>query len=262
MEFKIVELTDNSQNYLEITTDKNCLQNAKSFKEGDKIKIDFNSLFLSTCLYGSSKKESIKIQKDNCKKMLAFYKVAKKVFKFLVKQGIFDGTIFVDNLPKKKNNNDLMLVALLNVDFNFKAFSKMKGAYEGACDFLDAENSLNKMCDFYDNHCANHRENGIDKTTGCCPSFCKIRVTGAPCKHKNLSCKIFMCDYLINQKGFYFTPNTLAVLKKHTTLFERAVCFGMLCKTEKKSLTFLWFIRIASFITTPLVLLLLGLLIF
>jgi hypothetical protein len=99
------------------------------------------------------------------------------------------------------------------------------------------------MCDFHDNHCTKHRDKGIDKTTGCCPSFCKVRVTGEPCKHKNLSCKIFMCDYLIYEKGFYFTPNTVAVLCKHMTPLERAICFGILCRTQRKSLKFLWFVR-------------------
>lgn len=243
MEFKIEQLTDKSQNYIEIINDKQTFNTIKSFKQGDKIKIGFENLFLSTCLYGSTKKESIKIQKDNCKLVLKFYKIIKKAVKILIKQGFFDGTIYIEGLSDKKNNNDLMLVALLDVDFNFKFFQKMKGAYEHSCDFLDAENSLNKMCNFYDNHCTKHRDKGIDKSTGCCPSFCKIRVPGQACGHKNLACKIFMCDYLIYEKGFYFTPHTLPVLKKHMTIFERAFCFGLLCRTEKKSLNFLWFIR-------------------
>ena len=242
MKFSIEELKEGSNSYIEISNDKNCLTKIKDFKENDIIKIDFNSLNLGIKLYGSSKKESIKIQQENCKTLLKFYKIVKKAVKILKKKN-FSGTFFVENLSNKLNNNDIMLVGLLEVDFNTKLSNKVKMAYEYACDFLDAENSLNKMCDFHDNHCTKHRDKQIDKTTGCCPSFCKIRVSGEPCKHKNLACKIFMCDYLINEKGYYFTPHTLAVLKKHMTIFERAVCFGTLCRTEKKSLKFVGIIR-------------------
>ena len=88
MEFKIEELVDESQNYIEITGNKECLNNVKAFTNDNKIKIDFNSLMLSTCLYGSTKKESLEIQKKNCKLMLKFYKVVEKAVKFLKKQGI------------------------------------------------------------------------------------------------------------------------------------------------------------------------------
>ena len=170
------------------------------------------------------------------------YIVIKKTIKYLLKSD-FNGEIFIDKLDEKKNNNDIMLLALLEVDFNTKCSKKMRKSYEFACDWFDAENSLNKMCDFRDNHCTKHREKGIDKTTGCCPNFCKIRIPGQACKHKNLSCKIFMCDYLINEKGYYFTPNTLPILKKHFSIFERAVMFGNLCKDENKSLIFIKMVR-------------------
>ena len=106
------------------------------------------------------------------------------------------------------------------------------------------ENSLNNMCDFQDNKCTKHREKGIEKNTGCCASFCKLREPGKICPHKNLSCKIFMCDYLINEKGYYFTPNTVLILRKYFTWFERISCFGLLCRTEKKSLRELRGIRL------------------
>lgn len=262
IEFKIEKLTDENLSYFEITASRDCLKNLENFKQGDLVKVDYNSLNLSLCLYGKTKKESIKIQKENCKKLLSFYKFVKKAVKTLSKKGLFDGKIYVNNLDEKKNNNDLMLIALLDVDFNWSHFKKMQGAYEHACDFLDAENSLNKMCNFYDNHCTKHREKGIDKSTGCCPSFCKIRVPGQACEHKNLACKIFMCDYLINEKGYYFTPNTLAVLTRNMSIFERGICFGILCRTEKKSLKFLWFIRILTGLYIAVLFVILGFIIF
>ena len=243
MKFLIEELTDNSKSYFEINLDKKCLEVIKQATELQDVKIDFESLNLGVTLYGKTKKESIQIQKANCKKVLQFYKICKKAVKILRKKFDFSGKFYVENLSQKKNNNDIMLVGLCEVDFNTKIFDRMRVAYEYACDFLDAENSLNKMCDFHDNHCTKHRDKGIDKSTGCCPGYCKIRVDGQACQHKNLACKIFMCDYLIYEKGFYFTSHTLPVLKKHMSTLERAICFGTLCRTEKKSLKFLWLIR-------------------
>ena len=252
MNYKLIILTNQineDKKPILITAGKAIFKQLKTLSQNTKVsfKINFESLNLGQVLYGNSKQESIKIQKKNAKIVLKLYAVVKKVVKLVKKLKLdFDGTIYVDRLDEKKNNNDLMLISMLNVDFNTNCLKKMKVAYEGACDFFDAENSLNKMCDFHDNHCTKHRDKGIDKTTGCCPNFCKIRVPGAPCAHKNLACKIFMCDYLINEKGYYFTPNTVPVLKKNMTALERATCFGSLCRTEKKSLKNLWLFRIQT----------------
>jgi len=248
MKFSIEELVEVKE-YFEINGSKDCLVKLKNIVKLKKekfdidVKIDFDSLYLGDKLYGKTKSETKLIQKKNCKNILGFYKLIKKIVKVLIKKTNFDGRFFVSKLSEKKNNNDMMIVGLLDIDYNVKTFSKMKAAYGYACDYFDAENSLNKMCDFHDNHCTKHRDKNIEKSTGCCPSFCKIRVPGQACTHKNLSCKIFMCDYLIYEKGFYFTPNTVPVLVKHMTPLERAITFGILCRTEKKSLKFLWFIR-------------------
>ncbi len=247
MIFTIDNLVDDTINYTSLNLDKNYFAQINS-DDLIRVELDFNCLNLGEKLYGKTKNESINIQKNNSKKILSYYKIIKKFVKKLKRRGISKISFFVKNLSDKKNNNDIMLIGLLEVDFNAKLFSKMKVAYEYSCDFLDAENSLNKMCDFHDNHCTKHRDKNIDKTTGCCPSFCKIRVSGQACSHKNLACKIFMCDYLINEKGFYFTPNTLAILQKHMSPLERAICFGTLCRTEKKSLRFLWLIRGITFL--------------
>lgn len=228
-----------------ISSDKTCISKAKTLAgtgEPVFVEVDFQALGLGETLYGKTKEESIKRQRENCKKFKAVYKLTKKVVRVLRKAN-FNDTLYVKNLKEKKNNNDFMLVSMLNI-LAAKPQRKFKLAYEAACDFLDMENSLNNMCDFKDNRCAKHREKGIDKNTGCCANFCKLRVPCTVCPHKNLSCKIFMCDYLIKEKGFYFTPNTVPVLRKYFTPFERFACFGLLCRTEKKSLGALRGIRL------------------
>lgn len=242
MEFKFSELTDKNKKYFKIKNNKECLKELKVVSEFDAVCVDFDFLNLGQALYGNSKKESVEIQKKNVKNVMAAFKWLKKAIAVLKKKNNFDGVIYVECLSEKKNNNDIMIAGMLDIRYNVGIFHKMTRAVEVACDFLDQENSLNKMCDFKNNKCTKHREVGKDCELGCCPAFCKYRTKG-PCPHKNLSCKIFMCDYLIN-KGKFFTPFTIPVLIKHMSLLERFMCLGNLCKPLKKSMRYLWLVRI------------------
>lgn len=248
MKFKVVELNSDLKNkkVFDVSLNKDCINNIiGNFESGDLLLIDKNSICLDVKLYGNSKKESILIQKENCKKMIKLYKVCKKIVKKLRHKKIeFDGTFYVDNLKRKKNNNDFLLSAMLDIYFNFNAFKRLGKATEYTSDYIDKENSLNNMCDFKDNLCVSHRELNKTGCTGCCPSFCKYTKQGV-CTVRNLSCKIFMCDYLEN-KGYYFTPNTIPILKLHLSPFERFNCFGLLFKPEKKVISRLWLARILS----------------
>lgn len=243
MKFQICELKDVAKNCFKLEMTKDSLKRLKENVEFDGVMLDFDALNLGVKLYGNTKKESIEIQKKNAKVVLSVYKQLKKAVAVLKKKGSFDGMFYVENLSSKKNNNDIMLAGMLNVKFNSSCFHKMTDAVVVACDFLDAENALNNMCDFRDNKCTKKRELNKEGDLGCCPSFCKYRIKG-PCPHQNLSCKIFMCDYLIYEKGYYFTPNTLAVLMMNLTVVERFLCFGNLCKPLKQSMKFLWRVRV------------------
>lgn len=223
---------------------KELKQKAMQIDQVNNIVIDSDALNIEVKLYGKDKKESLLIQKANQKQILKLYKLCVKAVKILKNAGYKKlGEFYVLNLETKKNNNDFMLAGMLDVRFNVNVFKRIYASVGIACDYLDKENELNKMCDFRDNHCTKHRDKGIDKVTGCCPSFCKIRQDGKPCPIKNLSCKIFMCDYLINEKGYYFTANTIPILKQHLTIFERLACFGILFKSQKSTSKRLWGIR-------------------
>ncbi len=243
MEFKI-EKVDKRKNYFEINEKtakdlKNQLKNAKT----TEISIDFEFLNLGTKLYGDSKKASIKIQQANCKHIMLVYKTCKSLVKLIKKLKLsWSGVFYVEGLENKKNNNDLMLIAMLDTHFNHNIFGRLGSAVHYSCDYLDKENEINNMCDFKENKCVKHRELGIEKKTGCCPSFCKY-VDCKVCTVKNLSCKIFMCNFL-EDRGYYFTPHTIPVLKRQLNIVERFMCFGLLFKTTKKTIKRLWFIRI------------------
>ncbi len=242
MKFEILE-AQKQDKYFEISTDKNCLKLLKKEKDNyDKFLINAENLALDKSLYGSSKKESIDIQKANCKQILALSKICIKAVKILKKNKAFDGKFYVLGLSNKKNNNDFMIVSMLDVKFNYNAFQRLSKAIELGGEFLDKENTINNMCDFKDNLCVCHRDKNKTGSTGCCPSFCKHTKAGV-CTQKCLSCKIFMCDYLIYEKGYYFTPHTVPILKKHLTILERFICFGLLFKTQKQTARRIWGIR-------------------
>lgn len=241
MKFEILEKQEKDKCF-EISLSKDSLKTLKKeFADYEKFSINADDLNIFTCLYSNTKKESIEIQKKNCKQMLKFFKVCVKAVKLLKKHNKFTGTFYVFGLNSKKNNNDFMLASMLDVKFNVNPFNRLSKAIDYSCDFIDAENTINNMCDFKDNKCICHREKGKKGTTGCCPSFCKYTKEGI-CKHKSLSCKIFMCDYL-EEKGRYFTPHTIPLLKQHLTIFERFICFGLLFKTHKQTVKRIWGIR-------------------
>ena len=243
MKFEIREREE--KEYTIVNLSKDCLKNIKA--NLDKVKsfeIDETALNLGVCLYGKTKEESIEIQKKNCNQMLKLYAVCVKLIKLLKRNKVaFDGVFYTKGLQDKKNNNDYMLKTMLDVKFNVKPFKRLSAAYTYAADYLDMENSLNKMCDFRDNKCTKYRTIKSDRTTGCCSKVICKYTCNAPCPTWNLACKIIMCDYLIKNKGFYFTPHTIPIMRKNFTFFERSFSIGQLCRTKKKALSELWLMR-------------------
>lgn len=236
---------ENDKEYFVIDLSEDCLDNIKkNLTNINYLEIDAKALNLGICLYGKTKKESIEIQKKNCKQMLELYAVCVKVIRlFKCKKIAFDGKFYTSGLDEKKNNNDYMLKSMLDVKFNVGLFKKLSASYSYVADYLDMENTLNKMCDFRGNQCAKHRLVKSDKTSGCCPkNHCKYTCS-APCPVWNLACKIMMCDYLIENKGFYFTPHTIPLMRKQFSIFERCFSIGQLCRSRKKAIVELWLFR-------------------
>ncbi|MBR7172329.1 MAG: hypothetical protein IKD36_00870 [Clostridia bacterium] len=243
MKFEVKKLEDKKVKYFEINEKTDFKASRQEIVEAEAISIDFDYLNLGEKLYGNSRKSSKLIQKKNCAHIIKVFKHLKKMVKMLKKtDSKFDGVFYVKGLDKKKNNNDLMIVALLDTALNFKPHERLGSAVNYACDYLDKENTINNMCDFKDNKCIKHREKKIDKATGCCPPFCKYTECKT-CTVKNLSCKLFMCDYL-EDRGYIFSPHTVPVLKRHLNWFERFMSIGLLFKTTKKTIKCLWAIRI------------------
>ena len=242
MEFKLEELSKKKSDIVLNLTKESLLTLKANLKERIVVELDFEAMNLGQKLYGSNKKESIEIQKKNCKQVLQFFKVCTKAVKLLKKKTKFDGVFYVKNLSQKKNNNDFMIVSLLDIRFNKKPNQVLSKVVNDACDYLDMENEINNMCDFKDNLCVSHRERGLKGKTGCCPSFCK-HTTAAVCKVKNLACKIFMCNFL-EDRGYYFSVHSIPVMKKHMNYLERFCLAGLLFRTTKKTIAYSWLIRL------------------
>ena len=244
MKFEICEREDGKE-YTVIDLSEDCFKKIKeNLNLVKEFEIDESSLNLNVTLYVKTKKESIEIQKKNCEQVLKLFKTIKKIVKLLKHKKIaFDGKFYTKGLVDKKNNNDFMIVSMLDVQFNVKPFKKLSASYKYAADYLDMENALNKMCDFRDNKCTKYRALNSERTTGCCSKvICKYTCI-APCPTWNLACKIIMCDYIIDKKGFYFTPHTVPIMRRHFSYLERCFSIGQLCRTKKRALAELWTLR-------------------
>lgn len=263
MNFEVCKKEDKNLKYTVINLEKDCYKNIKkNIKEVEAFELDETALGLENVLYaGEGKKESFALQKKNCDNILKLYKVCVKIVKLLKHKKInFSRKFYVENLDKKINNNDFMLASMLNVRFNVGLFKRVSATYKYAADYLDMENAMNKMCDFRDNKCTKHRELNDGRTTGCCTKqICKY-TCNAPCPTWNLACKIIMCDYLINKKGFYFSPQTVPIMKVNFTYIERLFSIGQLCCSSKKAIRELWIVRIFTGLVGLFVLGMIGLL--
>lgn len=251
MKYTIEELNENiSTTYIINEKNFNKHDLKQALLKNSAIEIDFNFLNLGVKLYGKNKKSSIDIQKANCKKVKEVYKTIKKVIHIAKRKKYrFNNSFYIKNLKSKQNNNDYLLSALLELKFNTIIFNKMNKSILLTCEFLDRENALHNMCDFHDNRCAKHRARGFERSTGCCPSSCKF-MDNCPCKTKNLSCKLIMCDYLVDM-GYYFTPHTIPTLTHYMNPLERLTSIGMFFKSTRKTYLFMWTVRIleAIFVT-------------
>jgi hypothetical protein len=150
----------------------------------------------------------------------------------------------VCNGYEPQSSNADLLVHMLNIKFYGGFFNKLPYVLNKACEYLDSENSKYKMCDFRDNSCYKMRELGSKRATCCCPQSCKFMQAG-PCKTKNISCKIIMCDKL-EERGFYFSPLYNPILAENLSIFQRLCVYGLFFKSFKSTVRVL---RLVKFLT-------------
>lgn len=235
-EYKIVN--ENPQNAVQLLV--------KSKTLGENITINGDLLFLRNSIYGNNKKETNFLQKQNCKIVRScFKKVVRLIRKLKRKRVEFSNIIYiVCNGYEPQSSNADLLVHMLNIKFFGGFFNKLPYVLNKACEYFDSENGKYKMCDFRDNSCYKMRELGSKRVTCCCPQSCKFMQAG-PCKTKNISCKIIMCDKL-EERGFYFSPLYNPILAENLTFFQRVCVYGLFFRSFKSTVRIL---RLVKFLT-------------
>lgn len=185
--------------------------------------LDFDDLNLGAYIYGTNAKETKIIQKTNCKKLLATFKVLVRAYKWAQHRHInLSHNIYVKNLKKTQNNNDFLLKMMLNTTFCVKSSEKVEYILNKTCDYLDLENETNHTCDFKNNQCKMQREIEPNKFNGCCPERCSYN-QHAPCKNRNISCKLFFCHYVIDHGGAVYAEY-IPLLHLGLSKIQRKMC--------------------------------------
>jgi len=108
--------------------------------------------------------------------------------------------------------------------------------YDTVCDMLDKKWAEYSPCEFCDNRCISSRNNFMDREfDGCCHSFerkltkcinkqpCRYLGEDKRCTTKNLSCKLFTCDYLKKSGKFDTNYEDFLLLKMFFTKKEKLV---------------------------------------
>ncbi len=260
MDIKFIETNEVPEHSDRIAQTTTLQDFIKNHAMGKPIYLEREILSIDHSLYSKDKKSTINIWRNNNKKIIKTYKFLIKLIRWLQHNDqIFDGTFYV-NTKNKLNNNDFMLEKMLDLKFKCPHFCRLTKSLEIACDFLKKESNLNNMCDFKENVCINFRNNGQNRTVGCCSKKCKF-CAPAECPQKNISCRLFICEFLVN-KGYYFDHMSLPIFKQNLFLLERIATRNVYFMSTKTCSRLIWTVRISTLValTITSALLILGIL--
>ena len=163
--------------------------------------------------------KKIQINKDN---VSTFYRKI-RFYRFLKLFG-YSFELKCDNAIEKKDelNN---IVKILNTKGRRNTYSLV---YDYSCDVLDNEFACNNLCDFKNNTCISNRVKQ-SKTRSCCEErnkgICKhFNKKEKRCSIKSISCKLFVCPYLI-KKGNKYGVNRVVYLKYFLSIRQKCICY-------------------------------------
>ncbi len=137
-------------------------------------------------------------------------------------------------------------IKAINID---NLTERNKFIYETICDVLDKKWNHNLPCEFCHNRCIASRNKYMDKEfDGCCYSFKRKRfgkVKKQKCIHlkddktcdtKNISCKLFTCNYLKKNHLFSTSYDNYLLLKLFFNKKEKLILKYNFFKTEEEVL--------------------------
>ena len=121
--------------------------------------------------------------------------------------------------------------------------------HDKVCDYLDSEFYGKNICDFENNKCGEKRN--TSSLVGCCrpykskllgpllPASCNrvdackyLNLEDGKCRNKNISCKLYTCDYLRN-KGIQFKINDIELLKDFNIIQKYILKYSVFIPKEK-----------------------------
>lgn len=183
---------------------------------GQKIFLDNSIVNIDTSLYGKDKQSTRKIQRQNYISLKKTYKLLLKIIKYINNKTPYKiDTLYISD-THRKNNNDYLLKCMLNLRFNTPISQHLEQQLDYACNYLDREIALNNICDFTNGKCRKYRTSTTEKAS-CCKAGCRY---GVPCKIKNISCKLFLCDTAISL-GYFFYTQYIPMLRRRFTPIDR-----------------------------------------
>jgi len=110
-------------------------------------------------------------------------------------------------------------------------------AYDFLCDYIDHDMKVNNHCQFDGDTCiANRLKKSVHKEYGCCYQFRKglcSRLKNKDCTTRNISCKLFMCEYL-EKKGIKYNLKDILPIKKIFNRKQINILKGNYFKTKEE----------------------------
>ena len=162
-------------------------------------------------------------------------KIIKKLFK--LRNKIFESIInkkkvryiidFSKDIEENEEYKNIIIEALRIIEIE-KEEDRINYIYDYECDLLDRKWNKYNPCKFCDNKCSSQRAGKAwHKENGCCWDFDYSKVPWKftenericayldknGCKTKNLSCKIFTCNYLIKNSDFKIIKEDLFLIE-------------------------------------------------
>lgn len=186
---------------------------------------------------------------DNAKKIIKnIIKIGRKIKKYKIKIGIeMNGNNILGNLKLSDSEYENDVVSAIGVLVCKNKKQKYEFLYDQICDYLDKKVVNKNVCGFKNDKCIAKRNTNC--TMGCCHHFknkyfgilyekelhlCEYQKDKS-CTAKCITCKMYMCDYLV-KRGYKFTCNNVLLIKYYFNFAQKVVIKSSFFTTKDKIL--------------------------
>ena len=175
-------------------------------------------------------------------------KIGKKIKKYKIKIGIeMNGNNILGNLKLSDSEYENDVVSAIGVLVCKNKKQKYEFLYDQICAYLDKKVVNKNVCGFKNDKCIAKRNTNC--TMGCCHHFknkyfgilyekelhlCEYQKDKS-CTAKCITCKMYMCDYLV-KRGYKFTCNNVLLIKYYFNFAQKVVIKSSFFTTKDKIL--------------------------